>query len=85
MAKKANKSTLAKAGAAVKKAAQTVAETTEQYVVEPVSKALGVKGKKKMAKQPASKKPPQAKAVKSGAAKSTAKKPAAKKTTAKRK
>lgn len=85
MAKKANKSTLAKVGEAVKKATQTVAKTTEQYVVEPVSKALGTKGKKQTAKQPASKKTTKAKAVKSGAAKTTAKKSTAKKTTAKRK
>jgi len=44
------KSTLTKVGKAVKKAARTVAAKADKYVVKPVGKALGVKGKKTAAK-----------------------------------
>lgn len=85
MAKKSNKGTMAKVGAAVKKATQTVAETTEEYVVKPVSKMLGTTGKKTSAKQATGKKKSGSKATASGAAKkTTAKKTTAKKTTAKK-
>ena len=90
MAKKSSKSTMAKVGQAVKKATQAVAETTEEYVVKPVSKMLGTTGKKKSTKPAAGKKTSKTKAAASGAAmktsakKSSAKKPAAKKTTAKK-
>lgn len=86
MAKKSSKGTMAKVGEAVKKATQTVAETTEEYIVKPVSKMLGTTDKKKPTKKPAAaKKSSSAKATSSSAAKkTTAKKTSAKKTTAKK-
>ena len=68
MAKKSNKSTLTKVGEAIKKATKSVADTAEEYIVEPVSKALGTKGKKKTAKP----------AAKAAASKKTSTTPAAK-------
>jgi hypothetical protein len=85
MAKKANKGTMAKVGDAVKKATQTVAETTDEYLVKPVSKMLGTTGKKKSGKSATGKKKSGSKATASSAAKkTTAKKTTAKKTTAKK-
>ena len=45
--KKPVDSTLATIGKKVKSAAKTVADKAEEYVVEPVGKALGLKDKKK--------------------------------------
>jgi hypothetical protein len=74
------KGTLTKVGQAVKKATKTVADTADEYVVKPVSKALGVKGKNKT-KNSAASKTSGAKSAKTGSAKkSTAKKATAKKT-----
>lgn len=86
MAKKSNKGTMAKVGDAVKKATKTVTETTEEYVVKPVSKMLGTTGKRSTAKQATGKKKSGTKAAAaSGAAKrTTAKKTTAKKTTTKK-
>ncbi len=81
MAKKTKKSTLSKMGTAVKDAAQTVADKADEYVVKPVSKALGVTGKKKPATKTAAKKTSTAKASKSAA---TTKAAPAKKTATKR-
>ena len=72
------KSTLTKVGTAVKKAARTVSAKANKYVVKPVGKALGVKGKKTAAKSSGKKTTGTAKA---GSAKKTAGK-SAKKTTA---
>jgi hypothetical protein len=69
MAMNRNKGTLTKVGTAVKKAARTVAAKADEYVVEPVGKALGMKTKKKPAKSSAAKKTGGAKA---GSAKKTA-------------
>ena len=81
MAKKTKKSTLTKVGEAVKKATKSVADTAEEYIVAPVSKALGAKGKK-TTKPAASKKTTPSKAAKTGAAQKTApKKAASRKTT----
>ncbi|HEY7159208.1 MAG TPA: hypothetical protein VH575_35015 [Gemmataceae bacterium] len=78
------KGTLTKVGEAVKKATKSVANTAEEYVVTPVSKALGVKGKKKT-KKPAVRKTSAAKSAKTGSIKkSTAKKATAKKTAARK-
>ena len=77
------KGTLTKVGEAVKKATKSVAETAEEYVVTPISKALGVKGKK--TKKPATRKTSAAKSAKTDSTKkSTAKKPTAKKTAARK-
>jgi hypothetical protein len=81
MATTRKKSTLTKVGTAVKKAARTVAAKADKYVVEPVGKALGMKGKKKPAKASATKKTGTAKTTKAGSTKKAAAKPA-KKTTA---
>jgi hypothetical protein len=76
------KGTLTKVGQAVKKMGKTVAGTAEKYVVKPVSKALGVKGK---TKKSAARKTSGAKSAKTGSAKkSTAKKATAKKTATRR-
>ena len=76
------KGTMDKVGAAVKKAAKKVVKTADQYVAEPVSKALGLKTKTKTAKRPASKK---STTVKSAASKSgKAKTGSTKKASAKR-
>jgi DNA-binding protein HU-beta len=77
------KGTLTKVGQAVKKATKSVADTADKYVVKPVSKALGVKGKKK---KPAARMTGVAKSAKTGSAKkSTAKKTTAKKTATRKK
>jgi KaiC/GvpD/RAD55 family RecA-like ATPase len=47
MATKRKTGTLATAGKKVKKAARAVAKTADEYVVDPVSRALGLKKKKK--------------------------------------
>lgn len=70
MATKRKTGTLAAAGKKVKKAAKAVAKKADEYVVEPVSKALGLKKKKATRKK--------------AAAKSTAKKAPARRTAAKR-
>lgn len=63
MATRRKTSTLAKVGQTVKEAAKTVADVAEDYVVKPVSKAIGVGAKKKPArtrtatKKPAARKP----------------------------
>ena len=62
MATRKKTGTLTSVGRTVKKAAKAVAQTADEYVVEPVGKALGLTGKKKPAKKKA--------------ATSTAKKPA---------
>jgi hypothetical protein len=74
MATKSNKSAMTKVGKAVKKAAKTVAKKTDEYVVEPVSKALGVKGKKKPAAKKAAKSTAASKKAGATAKSSTAKK-----------
>lgn len=88
MAKKTKKSTLTKVGEAVKDAAQTVAAKADEYIVTPVSNAVGAKTAKKPAKSAAAKKTSTAKTTKSAATKSkpaAAAKPApAKKAAAKR-
>jgi hypothetical protein len=48
-----NKSTIAKISGAVKEAAQTVIQKADEYVVEPVGAALGLRGKPKSRKRPA--------------------------------
>jgi ElaB/YqjD/DUF883 family membrane-anchored ribosome-binding protein len=86
MATKRKQGTMAKVGAAVKQAAQKVVATADEYVAEPVSKALGLKTKKKPAKRSTGKKPATAKASarttttkKAPTKKSAAKQPARKK------
>jgi hypothetical protein len=73
MATNRKKGTLAKVGAAVTRAAKAVAEKTDEYVVEPVGKALGLTGRMKAAKRPARAKKVKttAKTSKNGKAKKT--------------
>jgi DNA-binding protein HU-beta len=78
--KKRSKGTLKKVTETVKDAALAVAKTTGDYVVEPVSKALGLNAKKKSTKRPAAKK----KAAPKTAAKKTTAKSSAKKTPARK-
>ncbi len=66
---KGKRGTLSKVGTAVKEAAQTVAQKADEYVVDPVGKALGLTGKKKAAKRPAAKKTTAGKAAKAPTAK----------------
>ncbi len=73
MATKRKTGTLGTAAKKVKQAAKAVAKKADEYVVEPVSKAIGLK------KKPARKKAA-ASAAKGGKKKAAAKKPAAKKT-----
>jgi hypothetical protein len=78
MATSRKKSTLTKVGTAVKKAARTVAAKADEYVVEPVGKALGMKGKKTTAKSSVAKKRGTAKTTKAGSTKKATAKPAKK-------
>jgi hypothetical protein len=79
MVTKRKPGTLAKVGKAVKNAAKTVVKKADEYVVEPVGKALGLTGKKKAA--PKRKTASKAAGTKSSAARTTA---AKKGTTAKK-
>jgi len=82
--KKNTKGTLKKVTKTVKDAAQVVAKTTGEYVVEPVSKALGLKKTKKSSSRPAAKKNAASRtAAKKTTGKSSAKKTPARKRTAK--
>jgi hypothetical protein len=80
MATNRKKSTMTKVGTAVKKAARTVAAKADKYVMKPVGKALGMKGKKSSATASATKKTGAAKTTKAGSTKKAAAKPAKKAT-----
>jgi hypothetical protein len=71
MATKRKTGTVAKATKTVKRAAHSVAKAADDYVVEPVEKALGMKGKKRPAR---TKTAAHKKASTGRAAKTTAKK-----------
>jgi hypothetical protein len=73
------KSTLAKVGTTVKDAAVTVATATNEHVLKPVGKALGLSGKKKPAQKGGAKK-----GAAKGAAKKNGPKKGAKKATGKK-
>jgi len=74
MATKRKKGALATAGKKVKQAARKVVETADEYVVDPVGRALGLKkkkagGRKPAARTKAAKRPAKATAAKRGARK----------------
>jgi DNA-binding protein HU-beta len=86
MATRKKTGTLTSVGRTVKKAAKAVAQTADEYVVEPVGKALGLTGKKKPAKKKAATstaKKPARKTTAKAATRTTAKKAPAKRGTAK--
>jgi hypothetical protein len=68
---KKRKSTMAKVGTTVKKAAKAVVHTAEDYVVKPVARTLGLK---KSAKKSTSKASAKKSSAKTPAKRSTAKK-----------